>query len=170
MITPFYSVRRSGCCSGPIIRRRRAAPEAPFSAIRRGREYLRSHVGHAFSGVPPLRPWFSCPAFRLVRIRGYSAGECFEGGEPGSWMQDLQEAVTELKDMAGVRTFAVVGLRLGAAMGAQLAQQGGDVNRLVLWDPVVDGGAYIETLLGDSGTKPLEGLSGPPRRRRPRDS
>jgi pimeloyl-ACP methyl ester carboxylesterase len=68
-------------------------------------------------------------------------------------MEDLQEAMDELKDMADVKTTALVGMRLGAAVGAQMAQRNDDVDRLVLWDPVVDGAEYIDALLGESGTR-----------------
>jgi exosortase A-associated hydrolase 2 len=50
----------------------------------------------------------------------------------------LNPAVTEV---------SLVGLRLGAAVAAAAATRRTDVSRLVLWDPVTDGFAYMQTVL-----------------------
>ena len=114
-----------------------------------GQEYLRSHPAMVF-----LASLLSEQGMHTLRFdwhgTGDSSGECFEGGEPGSWAQDLEEAVTELKGMANVKTIALVGLRMGAGVGAQLAQRRSDVDHLVLWDPVVDGAEYLDELIGVS--------------------
>lgn len=114
-----------------------------------GPEYLRSHralrvLGEllAEAGLHVLRfDWYGT---------GDSAGESHEGSEPESWLLDLDEAVTELKDMAEIRTTAIVGLRMGADVSARFAQNRKDIDRLVLWDPIVDGGQYTETLLREN--------------------
>ena len=41
---------------------------------------------------------------------------------------------------------ALVGLRFGAVLAATAPVQGHQVKKLVLWDPVVTGAAYISTL------------------------
>ena len=41
----------------------------------------------------------------------------------------------------------LLGLRLGASVAAAAAARRSDVARLVLWDPVIDGAAYMQTVL-----------------------
>ena len=116
-----------------------------------GPEYPRAHRAMRFlaellanSGRHVLRfDWYGT---------GDSGGECFEGGEPRSWAQDLQEAVEELKDMADLRNTAIVGLRMGAIVGAQIAKKRIDVDRLVLWDPIVEGTEYLDSLVTENDT------------------
>lgn len=114
-----------------------------------GPEYLRAH-----RGLRLLAEHLSEEGLHVLRFDWYgsgdSGGECFEGAEPQSWMQDLDEAVTELKDMAEIRTVSIVGLRMGADVGARLASKRKDIDRLVLWDPVVDGGQYTEALVQEN--------------------
>lgn len=114
-----------------------------------GPEYLRSHRAMRF-----LAELLSDSGRHVLRFDWYgsgdSGGDGFEGGEPESWARDLQEALDELKDMAEVREAAIVGVRMGAAVGAQVASQRKDVDRLILWDPIVDGGDYLDSLLTEN--------------------
>lgn len=77
---------------------------------------------------------------------GDSAGESTEGGEPASWLDDLGWAIDELADVAGIKRFALVGFRLGAAVAAEAAAARKGIKQLVLWDPVLDGKRYIDEL------------------------
>lgn len=151
MITPFYFGSADRTLFGAYHPAATGGRRGAVLCYPWGQEYLRSHKAMCF-----LASLLSDRGFHVLRFDWYgsgdSAGECFEGGEPGSWMLDLQDAVTELKDMADIKTLAIVGLRMGAAVGAQLALRGSEVDRLVLWDPVVDGAEYIDALLGERGT------------------
>lgn len=80
---------------------------------------------------------------------GDSAGECTEATPPGSWAEDLGWAIDELKDIANVRTVSLIGLRLGAAAAALVAPTRQDVKALVLWEPVLEGGPYLDELTDD---------------------
>lgn len=88
---------------------------------------------------------------------GDSAGERDEASI-GQWLDDIQVALDELKDMARVDRVSVVGLRLGAALAA-LATEKLDIKNLVLWDPVVNGEQYVGKMkaMHDS----LEIMTGP---------
>jgi pimeloyl-ACP methyl ester carboxylesterase len=46
-----------------------------------------------------------------------------------------------------LRQVTLVGLRLGATIAAAVAATRSDVDRLVLWDPVTDGAAYMQSVL-----------------------
>jgi uncharacterized protein len=107
-------------------------------------EYLRAHgclrrvaIALAESGVPVLRFDY--------RGTGDSAGK-FEETTPDDWRADIEAAVTELRDLSGVGRVRLVGVRLGATLAAQVAMEIGAVDSLVLWDPIVNGNAYVEQL------------------------
>jgi exosortase A-associated hydrolase 2 len=53
-------------------------------------------------------------------------------------VRELNPAATEV---------TLLGLRLGASVAAAAAARRSDVARLILWDPVVDGAAYMQTVL-----------------------
>ena len=64
-----------------------------------------------------------------------------------AWVGDVAIAAERLKSASGAARLAVVGLRFGATL-ATLAGARGDLRlrHLVLWDPIVDGAAYIREL------------------------
>ncbi|RKH18696.1 alpha/beta fold hydrolase [Corallococcus praedator] len=76
---------------------------------------------------------------------GDSAGEVHEG-RVASWIQDIRLAVAELQDMTGVQRVALVGMRLGAALAVRAAAEGLSTAGLVLWEPLVEGAAYLKEL------------------------
>ncbi|HEU4733454.1 MAG TPA: hypothetical protein VFT22_36425 [Kofleriaceae bacterium] len=65
-----------------------------------------------------------------------------------AWIQDILTAGEQLLARSGATRIAIVGLRLGAAL-AMLASARGDLplRHLLLWDPVVDGAAYVRELI-----------------------
>ena len=109
-----------------------------------GKEYMNSHralrqlsLRLAAAGCHCLRfDWYGC---------GDSWGEGADGDVDG-WKQDLTVAVEELKAMSGVARVFVVGLRLGAALAFQGALGRADVAGVALWDPILDGRAYLREL------------------------
>lgn len=121
-----------------------------------GQEYLRAHQSMRFlagliseAGHHVLRfDWFGT---------GDSAGTSFEGGNPDAWVDDLSEAIDELKDMANLRSVSLVGIRLGAAPVARVAPGRKDVKKVVLWDPILDGREYLSSLLNRPGVQDLSG-------------
>lgn len=110
-----------------------------------GKEYLNSHralrqlsLRLAAAGCHCLRfDWFGC---------GDSLGDATEGDVEG-WAQDLRLAIDEVQSMSGVPRVFVVGLRLGSALAFDVALESPSVAGLVLWDPVIDGGAYVGELI-----------------------
>lgn len=64
-----------------------------------------------------------------------------------AWITDIGLAAERLRAASGASRLAIVGLRLGATLAA-LAAARGEVRprHLVLWDPVVDGAAYLREL------------------------
>ena len=110
-----------------------------------GDEYLRAHraLRHlasqlASAGVDVLRfAYFGT---------GDSGGDMPDAGVEG-WLGDIEAAMEELRDTAGVSRVGLVGLRLGAILAASVAARGTPpVDSLVLWEPVGAGEDYVGEL------------------------
>lgn len=109
-----------------------------------GQEYLRAHksmrrlaINLAELGYPVLRFDY--------RGTGDSAGDLDEV-TADQWVTDIRHAIQELMDMAAVPKVALIGLRLGALLAAKAATEYPQISRLVIWDPVSDGAAYVEEI------------------------
>jgi pimeloyl-ACP methyl ester carboxylesterase len=76
---------------------------------------------------------------------GDSSGSV-EEGTPEIWIDNIRQATAELKDLSGARQLSVLGKRLGATLAALACEELVSAHRLLLWDPVVDGGAYVQEL------------------------
>jgi pimeloyl-ACP methyl ester carboxylesterase len=65
-----------------------------------------------------------------------------------AWVGDVAIAADQLRSASGATRLAAVGLRFGATLAA-LAGARGDLRlrHLVLWDPIVDGAAYLRELV-----------------------
>jgi len=88
---------------------------------------------------------------------GDSAGQSAEGSV-AQWTRDLVTASRELKDISGARRLSIVGIRLGASLAVEAAGEIPGLGEMVLWDPVVNGGAYLGALrrAGGMPTPPPE--------------
>ena len=62
-------------------------------------------------------------------------------------IEDAYLAVDAVRALNPSAEVTMVGLRLGATIGLATAIRRGDVARVVLWDPVVDGAAYMQAVL-----------------------
>lgn len=74
---------------------------------------------------------------------GDSAGDTQEG-DVAQWLTDIATAVDEGKRLKSVDRVTLVGLRLGASLAALAAADRTDVERLVLWEPILDGKKYLD--------------------------
>jgi uncharacterized protein len=109
-----------------------------------GQEAVRSHRLYrvlaerlAAAGVP------------VMRFDYFGTGDSFgedEAGDFDGWVADTRAALQELVGRSQARRVVCVGARLGAAVAARAAMGTAAVSKLVLWDPVVDGAAYLEVL------------------------
>jgi pimeloyl-ACP methyl ester carboxylesterase len=64
-----------------------------------------------------------------------------------AWLDDVGLAVQELRDTANLNKVTVIGLRLGALFAGLGACRRTDVDRLVVWDPVLSGESYASELV-----------------------
>ena len=104
-----------------------------------GPEFLRMHrachqlaLRLASAGTPVLR-------FDYYGT-GDSAGDDLDMSLPRS-LEDIATAIAELQQRSGVAQVTLVGARLGASLAALAGAQ-----RLVLWEPIVNGHAYLDEL------------------------
>lgn len=111
-----------------------------------GVEAMRAH-----RSIRMLADILSRGGIDVLRFDYFGTGDSFGNGLTGSledWCSDTEMAVDELLNTAGVRKAALIGLRLGGYVSAVAASRlTRHVDRLVLWDPVVEGGAYLAELL-----------------------
>jgi pimeloyl-ACP methyl ester carboxylesterase len=109
-----------------------------------GHEYIRAH-----RLLRQLAVQLSHSGFHVLRFDylgcGDSAGEPHVGS-PSQWMADIATAIDELRDTSEVRRVGLIGLRLGATLAARAAERRDDVEAVVMWDPVLDGGRHLEDL------------------------
>ena len=77
---------------------------------------------------------------------GDSSGESHEISI-ADWISDIALAIDELGAAAGARKIVAIGLGLGATLAAlAVVRERLRVHHLVLWDPLVDGRAYLQDL------------------------
>ncbi|WP_423720280.1 serine aminopeptidase domain-containing protein [Nitrospira sp. NS4] len=78
---------------------------------------------------------------------GDSEGE-FSAASVETMLSDIDCAVRLLERSSGIaQGIGLLGLRFGATLAALAAERSTKVGRLVLWEPVVDGGKYMQELL-----------------------
>lgn len=72
----------------------------------------------------------------------------FERANLETRVEDACFAVDKVRELdPSVTDVTLLGLRFGAAVAAAAAVRHGNVARLVLWDPVIDGAAYMQGVL-----------------------
>jgi alpha-beta hydrolase superfamily lysophospholipase len=109
-----------------------------------GSEYTRSHrsMRHladrlAAAGIPALRFDY--------HGAGDSPGTDLDPDRLATWRASIVSAIAHARALSGRERVHVVGVRLGATLAA-LASAQSPVDRLVLWNPCVQGRAYVREL------------------------
>lgn len=109
-----------------------------------GQEYIRSH-----RALLRLAVSLSSAGFHVLRFDQYgcgdSQGECVDG-RIGQWVSDISTAVDELAGGCGADRICTVGLRLGGSLSIMAGIERGDIDGVVLWDPIVNGQRYLNEL------------------------
>ncbi len=111
-----------------------------------GQEYMRAH-----RALRLLASELTRRGFHVLRFDYFATGDSGGDSEEGTlaqWSADVATAVEELEENANLASVSLVGLRLGAALASLAAERRDDVERLVLWDPVVRGADYRRELFG----------------------
>lgn len=87
--------------------------------------------------------------FRVLRFHAHGYGDSegpTEEASLGSQARDAVDALGELRAAVGAGSVGLLGGRVGGTVAA-LAGDRAEADALVLWDPVVDGAAYVQSLL-----------------------
>jgi pimeloyl-ACP methyl ester carboxylesterase len=109
-------------------------------------EALRSH-----RTLRVLSDQLAAAGAEVLRFDYYGAGDSAGESRDGlvsTWMQNIREATKHLRELAPVRRLTLVGMRLGGTMAA-LAEVPA-VNRLILWDPILEARSYLQELTDDA--------------------
>lgn len=112
---------------------------APF-----GHEYTRS-----YRALRNLATALAGAGLHVLRFDYSGCGDSAGSGRDATveqWHADVAIAVDELKDMAALPRVAIIGVRFGAALAAVAASRRGDIDTLVLWDPVITGSRHLQEL------------------------
>jgi pimeloyl-ACP methyl ester carboxylesterase len=160
-MTPFYFGSSDRQLFG-IYEAARCAPVKGATVLCHpwGPEYI-----HAHRSLRKLSNMLAATGFHTLRFdyfgTGDSAGDMTEAGLAG-WEADIRTAMSELLDITGAKQVSLVGLRLGAALAANVAvAAGAKVSSLVLWDPVLSGEEHVRELHVESPPG-VKGIKPPP--------
>lgn len=78
---------------------------------------------------------------------GDSEGQ-FAAASVDTMLSDIDAAIRLLEETSGItQGIGLLGLRFGATLAALVAERSSKVGKLVLWEPVVDGGKYMQEML-----------------------
>jgi len=109
-----------------------------------GFEYHRSH--RAFRTLGKQLAKKGCPVLRFDYTGcGDSSGDDDDIRLP-RLVEDIALSIRELRIRTKVRRVVLVGRRLGGSLAALAAAHSGDVDGVVLWDPVVQGASFLEEM------------------------
>jgi pimeloyl-ACP methyl ester carboxylesterase len=109
-----------------------------------GHEYIRTHRAFRL-----LADRCAHAGFPVLRFNYFGCGDSSGASEDGSvrrWLTDVSTAIDEMKQRCGQTDLCLLGSRLGGALAMMAGAERGDVRAMVLWDPVVNGNAYVKQL------------------------
>jgi pimeloyl-ACP methyl ester carboxylesterase len=119
-----------------------------------GQEYMRAH-----RSLRHLAGSLAAVGYDTLRFdyrgTGDSAGDLTDVAAP-QWIDDVSLALQELRDTAEVERVSLLGLRTGALFAVEAAAKT-PLNRLVLWDPVESGEAYLAEIRLEMAENPQPG-------------
>lgn len=124
-----------------------------------GQEYMRAHRAYRQLALLLTKKGYHVLRFDY-RGTGDSSSE-MESVIAQDWVDDVGLAIHELREIAGVSSISVIGLRLGALIAGAACAVRDDVDRLILWDPILDGGEYERELLHVIATEKPSEWGGP---------
>jgi len=110
-----------------------------------GEEAARAHRSYRVLATQLERAGYACLRFDYSST-GDSLGES-AAATVDAWVGDVAIAADRLRAATGATRIAVVGLRLGATLAVLASARELRIRHLLLWDPVVDGAAYLRELV-----------------------
>lgn len=92
---------------------------------------------------------WSQSGYHVLRFDYFGTGDSsgdWQNGGPTRWIRDIKAAFNELQDISGAHSVSLAGARLGATLALLAAPELGQVDKLVAWDPICNGKAYLAAL------------------------
>ena len=86
--------------------------------------------------------------FDVLRFDFSACGDShgnFAGLRVDDWVRDLEDAASELKDLTGLNQLSVFSVRFSAALAAA-SSKNIRWDSIVMWDPILDGPAWVEQI------------------------
>jgi pimeloyl-ACP methyl ester carboxylesterase len=122
-----------------------------------GEEAARAHRMYRVLGMQLVRAGYAALRFDYSGT-GDSLGSASDASLD-AWIGDVEVAAEKLRSASGATRLAVIGLRFGATLAMLAAARSSLRPRhLLLWDPVVDGAAYLRELAAQHETYMREEL------------
>ena len=143
--TPFFFDGTSAPLFG-IYHEPEAAARTPFVFCHPfAEEKLWSH--RVFVSFARILARSGHPVLRFDYMGNGDSGGDFAGSSLTTVLDDVQSAMAEVRRRASTDRINLLGLRLGASVASLAAEAATNIDRLVLWAPIVDGHAYMQELL-----------------------
>jgi len=101
---------------------------------------------HAHRSLHSLAKRLAARGCHVLRFDYSGAGDSWGDStnfDLEQWTDDLGEAMREVRALSGVQQVDLVGLRGGACVAARGAESLAGVRRIVYWDPVTNGNAWL---------------------------
>lgn len=109
-----------------------------------GQEYMRSHRAYR-----QLAMLLTKQGYDVLRFDYRGTGDSalnLDQVNADDWLNDINVAITELREISAVQRIHVIGLRLGGLLAAAACSGRDDIESLNFWDPVTSGVQYINEL------------------------
>ena len=110
-----------------------------------GQEYIRTHWS-----LRLLARQISRKGINVLRMDyrgiGDSAGLNEATTSIKQWHQDVHSAIDFACEKTDSQNVMLIGLRYGGAIASAVAAESSNVNSLILWEPVIDTAAYLQSL------------------------
>lgn len=143
-MTPFYFGTRQHRLFGIYEAARQSGAHAAVLCYPFGAEYVSAH-----RSMRQLATLLTVAGYHVLRFdyygTGNSAGEMTDASLC-DWISDIRMAADEVRSITNSSRITLVGLRLGATLAAMAVAALGEIDALVLWDPVMSGPDYLDEL------------------------
>lgn len=106
-------------------------------------EYMRAHFALRQISIKLARDGFDVLRFDYAGMGNSTMSP--ESVSPGEWADNISVATRELVDISGSSSASIVAVRFAANLAATLTEET-DINRFVMWDPILVGGHWVELL------------------------
>ncbi len=109
-----------------------------------GQEYIRS-----YKAIQKLAIGLSEKGYHVLRFDYSGTGDSYNYDTNtlvNDLLSDIKTAITEIIDCTGVNKVVLIGLRYGASLAALIASTL-QVDKVVFWNPVLNGEKYLKELL-----------------------